>query len=415
MYLRAQHEFASHGIQIGDVTMDIAQMQKRKTGVVNGLTGGIASLFKANGVDSLAGQGQVLDSGQVQFTPHDGDAETIEAKHIIIASGSAPVELGVASFDGDRVVDSTGALDFTEAPKKLGVIGAGIIGVELGSVWSRLGSEVTLLEALDDFMPVVDREVAQDAFKAFKKEGMAIELGARVTAAKVNKKSVRVDYTQGEDEHSMTFDRLIVAVGRRPNTDGLIAKGARIEFDDKGFVAVNDSFRTSLPNVYAVGDVIGGPMLAHKGMEEGVVLVERLAGQKPHMNYETVPSVVYTDPEIAWVGKGESQAKAEGYDYRVGKVPFAANGRAKAMSQQGGFVKMIADAKTDEILGVHMTGPFVSELSQEIVVAMEYKASSEDVARIIHGHPTLSETVHEAALAVDSRPIHFPPPRKKKK
>ncbi|WP_423820722.1 dihydrolipoyl dehydrogenase [Salinisphaera sp. SPP-AMP-43] len=415
LYHRAEHEFASHGLKVGDVEMDIAQMQKRKAGVVNELTGGIASLFKANGVESMAGSGQVVDSGKVKYTSHDGDEQTLNAKHIIIASGSIPVELNIAPFDGDRIVDSWGALEFDDVPKKVGVIGAGYIGVELGSVWSRLGSEVTLLEAVEDFMPIADRDVAKEAVKSFKKQGLDIQLGSRVTSAKVNKKSVRVEYTQGDETKNETFDRLIVAVGRRPNTANLCAKDAQVELDDKGFIDVDESFRTSLPGVYAVGDVVGNPMLAHKGMEEGVAVAEMLDGQKPHVNYDVIPSVVYTQPEMAWVGKSEAQVKAAGNEYRVGQIPFAANGRAKALAQQGGFVKMIADAETDEILGVHMIGPYVSELVQEMVVAMEYKASSEDIARIIHGHPTLSETVHEAALAVDGRPIHFPPPRKKKK
>lgn len=414
LYHRANHEFATHGLKVGDVEMDIAQMQKRKTGVVNELTGGIASLFKANGVESMAGSGQVVDSGEVKYTSHDGDDQTIKAEHIIIASGSIPVELDIAPFDGELIVDSWGALEFDQVPKKVGVIGAGYIGVELGSVWSRLGAEVTLLEAVDEFMPIADRDVAKEALKAFKKQGLDIQLGARVTSAKTNKKSVRVEYTQGDENKSETFDRLIVAVGRRPNTANLCAKGAQVELDDKGFVDTDDFYRTSLPGVYAVGDVVGNPMLAHKGMEEGATVAEILASQKPHVNYDVIPSVVYTTPELAWVGKSEAQVKSAGIDYRVGQIPFAANGRAKALGQQGGFVKMIADAKTDEILGVHMIGPYVSELVQEIVVAMEYKASSEDIARIMHGHPTLSETVHEAALAVDRRPIHYPPPRKKK-
>lgn len=414
LYHRAQHEFAGHGLKIDGVKLDLGQMQKRKAGVVAELTGGIGSLFKANGVTSFAGSGQVVDSGEVLLTKHDGKKETFKAKHIVIAAGSEPVALDIAPFDGDRIVDSWGALEFDDVPKKLGVIGAGYIGVELGSVWSRLGSEVMVLEAVDEFMPIADRQVAAEGLKAFRKQGLDIQLGARVTSAKASKKNVAVEYSQGEDSHSKTFDRLIVAVGRRPHTTNLFAKGAPVELDDKGFIDVNDNFRTSLPGVYAVGDVIGNPMLAHKGMEEGVAVAEILAGQKPHVNYDTVPSVVYTAPEIAWVGKSEAQVKSSGTEYRVGQVPFAANGRAKALGQQGGFVKMVADAETDEILGVHMIGPYVSELVQEMVVAMEYRASSEDIARIIHGHPTLGETVHEAALAVDGRPIHFPPKRKKK-
>ncbi|MDA3920155.1 MAG: dihydrolipoyl dehydrogenase [Salinisphaera sp.] len=413
LYHRAQHEFESHGLKIDGISLDIGQMQKRRVGVVSELTGGIAGLFKANGVTSFAGSGQVVDSGEVKFTDHDGKEETLKADHIIIASGSEPVELDIAEFDGQRIVDSSGALEFEEVPKKLGVIGAGYIGVELGSVWSRLGSDVTLLEAVDEFMPIADRQVAAEGLKQFRKQGLDIQLGARVTATKTTKKGVEVEYTQGDETHSVTFDKLIVAVGRRPHTQDLCAKGARVDLDDKGFVNVNDHFRTSLPGVYAAGDVVGNPMLAHKGMEEGVVIAEYLAGQKPHMNYDVIPSVVYTAPEMAWVGKSEAQVKSAGTDYRVGQIPFAANGRAKAMGQQAGFVKMIADANTDEILGVHMIGPYVSEMIQEMVVAMEYKASSEDIARIIHGHPTLGETVHEAALAVDGRPIHFPPKKKK--
>lgn len=412
LYHRAQHEFESHGLKIDGISLDIGQMQKRRVGVVSELTGGIAGLFKANGVTSFAGSGQVVDSGEVKFTDHKGKDDTLKATHIIIASGSEPVALDIAKFDGKQIVDSSGALEFDEVPKKLGVIGAGYIGVELGSVWSRLGSEVTLLEAVDEFMPIADRQVATEGLKQFKKQGLDIQLGARVTGTKTTKKGVEVEYTQGDKSHTATFDRLIVAVGRRPHTRDLCAKGARVDLDDKGFVNVNDNFRTSLPGVYAAGDVIGNPMLAHKGMEEGVVIAETLAGQKPHMNYDVIPSVVYTSPEMAWVGKSESQIKAAGIDYRVGQIPFVANGRAKALGQQVGFVKMIADANTDEILGVHMIGPYVSEVIQEMVVAMEYKASSEDIARIIHGHPTLGETVHEAALAVHGRPIHYPPKKK---
>lgn len=413
LYHRAHAEFADHGIQAGDVELDLEQMQKRKNSVVAQLTGGISSLFKANGVQSFAGRGQVVDTGEVLYISHEGKEQTFTAEHIIIAAGSEPVELDIAPFDGEHIVDSWGALEFDQVPKKLGVIGAGYIGVELGSVWSRLGSNVTILEAVDEFMPIADRQVATEGLKAFRKQGLDIQLGARVTEAKATKKQVTVKYNQGDDSHTTKFDRLIVAVGRRPHTKDLCAKGARVELDDKGFVDVNDNFRTSLPGVYAVGDVIGNPMLAHKGMEEGAAVAEILAGQKPHLNYDVIPSVVYTHPEMAWVGKSESQVKSAGNEYRVGQVPFASNGRAKAMGQQGGFVKIIADAESDEILGVHMIGPYVSELIQEMVVAMEYKASSEDIARIVHGHPTLSETVHEAALAVDGRPIHFPPKRKK--
>ncbi|WP_348761095.1 dihydrolipoyl dehydrogenase [uncultured Salinisphaera sp.] len=414
LYERAQHEFASHGLSFDKVDLDIAKMQKRKAGVVSELTGGIASLFKANGVESMAGTGQVVDSGKVRVTGHDGKEQDLEAKHVIVATGSVPVELDIAPFDNEYILDSWGALDMAEVPEKLGVIGAGYIGVELGSVWSRLGAEVKILEAVDEFMPIADRDVAKEALKTFRKQGLNVELSARVTAARVEDDKVVVEYTKDDETHTETFDKLVVAVGRRPNTKNICAKDARVELDDKGFIDVDDAYRTSLPGVYAVGDVIGNPMLAHKGMEEGTIVAELLDGQKPHMNYDAIPSVVYTAPELAWVGKSEAQIKAAGIDYRVGQIPFASNGRAKAMAHQGGFVKMIADANTDEILGVHMIGPYVSEMVQEIVVAMEYKAASEDIARIVHGHPTLGEAVHEAALAVDGRPIHFPPKKKKK-
>lgn len=414
LFHRVNAEFADHGIKTSGVELDLAQMQKRKAGIVSELTGGIGSLFKANGVTSFAGRGQVVDSGEVLFVSHDGKEDTFNCDHIVIAAGSEPVALDIAPFDGDRILDSWGALEIDEVPKKLGVIGAGYIGVELGSVWARLGSKVTLLEAVNDFMPIADRDIAKEGLKAFKKQGLDIQLGARVTEAKATKKGAKVKYTQGDESHSVSFDRLVVAVGRRPHTKDLCAKGARVELDDKGFIDVNDNFRTSLPGVYAVGDVVSNPMLAHKGMEEGAAVAEILAGQKPHLNYDVIPSVVYTHPEMAWVGKSEAQVKSAGTEYRVGQIPFASNGRAKALGQQGGFIKMIADADSDEILGVHMIGPYVSELVQEIVVAMEYKAASEDIARIIHGHPTLGETVHEAALAVDGRPIHFPPKRSKK-
>lgn len=407
LYHRAQHELATHGIQVGKVAMDVAQMMKRKTEISRSLTSGIAMLFKGNKIEWLQGRGTVLGTGRVQVSPLDGgDAYEVEAGDIIIASGSEPVELGIAPFDGERVVDSWGALEFDEVPKRLGVIGAGVIGVELGSVWSRLGAETVLLEALDDFLAIADRQIAKEAAKQFKKQNLDIRLGARVLSAKVGKKGVEVEYSQGEETHTDTFDKLIVCVGRRPNTEGLFSKESGLELDEKGFVNVDERFRTNLPRVYAVGDVIGGPMLAHKGSEEGVAAAEIIAGESAEMNYLTVPSVIYTAPEIAWVGKTEEQVKNEGSEYRVGTFSFAANGRAKALEQAVGMVKIVADARTDRILGVHMVGPYVSELIAEMVLAMEFGASSEDVARTIHAHPTLSESVHEAALAVDGRAIH---------
>lgn len=407
LFHKAHHEFATHGLTFDNVRMDIGQMQKRRLAVSRALTSGIASLFKSNKVEWVQGHGQVLGEGKVRVTPlGDGEEQTLEGENVIIASGSEPVSLEIAPFDGDRIVDSWGALEFDEVPKRVGVIGAGYIGVEMASVWSRLGSKAVLLEAQDDFMAIADRQIAREALKQFRKQGLDIRLGARVLSTKVLKRSVKVEYADGNENKTETFDRLIVCVGRRPFTENLSSKDAGLELDDKGFVDVDEQFRTNLPGLYAVGDVIGGPMLAHKGSEEGSAVAEIIAGEKAEVNYDTVPSVVYTSPELAWVGKSEEQVRADGTEYRVGTFPFAANGRAKALEQATGLVKVIADAGTDRILGVHMIGPYVSELIAEMVLAMEYGASSEDVARTIHAHPTLSESVHEAALAVDGRAIH---------
>lgn len=407
LYHKAQHEFAAHGLQFKNVSMDVSQMQKRKDGIVSSLTGGIASLFKANGVEAITGKGCLEAPGKVKVTPAKGKAKIIESDHVIIAAGSVPMELPIAPFDNDKIVDSTGALAFEQVPKKLGIIGAGIIGLELGSVWARLGSEVTLLETQDALLPMTDKQIAREAAKQFKKQGLNILLGARVLKAAAQTKGVKVEYSEKDETRTMSFDKLIVAVGRRPATEGLFSKESGLSLDDKGFVAVNDNYRTSLPDVYAIGDVIGGAMLAHKGSEEGIAVAENLAGQSGHVNYNTVPSVIYTAPEIAWVGKTEEQATREGITVKSGSFPFAASGRAKAMESALGMAKLVTDADTDEIIGVHMVGPYVSELIAEMVLAMEFRASSEDIARTIHAHPTLSEVVHEAALAVDNRAIHF--------
>ncbi len=408
LYSRAQHEFAGHGIGVGKPKLDLAAMQSRKAGISGQLTSGIASLFKSNGVDGLAGTGQVAGAGKVSFTPlGKKKAEELSCDKIILASGSEPVELPMAKFDGKYIVDSWGALEFDKVPKRVGVIGAGVIGVELGSVWSRLGSEAVLLEAQDEFLAgIADSQIAKDALRQFKKQGLDIRLGARVLGAQVKGAGVDVSFSVGGSEHTERFDRLIVAVGRRPHTDGLFGSGVAIELDDKGFIAVDGEYRTSMPDVYAVGDVIGGLMLAHKGSEEGVAVAEIIAGHKAQVNYDAIPSVIYTIPEVAWVGKTEEALKASGAEYRVGSFPFSANGRAKALEMPIGQVKMLACAQTDRILGVHMVGPYVSELIAEMVLAMEYGATSEDIALTMHAHPTLSEAVHEAALSVDGRAIH---------
>lgn len=408
LFHRAQHEFATHGIGVGKPKLDLTAMMARKTNITQQLTGGISQLFKANGVDGLAGTGQIVAPGEVAFTPLDKKkAESLKAKSILIASGSEPVELSMAKFDGKYIVDSWGALEFDKVPKRVGVIGAGVIGVELGSVWSRLGSDVVLLEAQDSFLAgIADAQIAKEALRQFRKQGLDIRLGARVLGAEVKGAGVDVRFSVGNEEATERFDRLIVAVGRRPYTQGLCATDLGLELDEKGFVAVDDAYRTSLPDIYAAGDVIGGLMLAHKGMEEGVAVAEIIAGHKAQLNYDAIPSVIYTAPEVAWVGKTEESLKASGTPYKVGSVPFAANGRAKALEMPVGQVKMLACAETDRILGVHMVGPYVSELVAEMVLAMEYGATSEDIALTMHAHPTLSETVHEAALSVDGRAIH---------
>ncbi len=404
-YHHVQHELAGHGIHVEGASLDVPQMIKRKDKVVSDLTGGIKQLFKANKIEWLQGHGKLLDERQVEFTPHKGKVKNLSAANIIIATGSRPIEIGAAPLDDDRIVDSAGAQEFSEVPKRLGVIGAGVIGLEMGSVWNRLGSKVVLLEAQDTFLAPVDQQVSREARKLFEKQGLEIKLGCRVTETRKGK-TVSVHYEDTEGKQNLQVDKLIVSVGRRPNTDGLASEEAGLLTDERGFVHVNEHCETNIPGVYAVGDVVRGPMLAHKGSEEGVMVAERIAGQVGHVNYDTIPWVIYTDPEIAWVGQTESQLKAAGTPYRSGTFNFAATGRARAMDRADGMVKIIAHAETDRILGVHMVGPQVSEMIAEATLAMEYQASAEDLARTIHAHPTLSEAVHEAALAVDKRAIH---------
>ena len=408
LFHRAGHEFKKHGIQVSAPKMDIGAMQKRKDGIVRQLTGGIAGLFKAAKVDGLVGHGKLIAPGQVEFTDADGKVETIEARNVVLATGSTPIELPIAPFDGDRIVDSWGALDFTEVPKTLGVVGGGVIGLELGSVWSRLGSEVVVLEAMDDFLFMADRDVARDAAKQFKAQGLDIRLGAKVTEAKAGAKGVTVKYTDKDGDQTLKVDRLVVAVGRRPFTGNLFGDAAGVSLDERGFIKVDDECRTNVPGVYAVGDCVRGPMLAHKGSEEGVMVADLIAGEVAEMNYDVVPSVIYTSPEIAWVGKTEAEVKASGRAYKTGSFPFAASGRAKAMEQTGGLVKMISSTDDDELLGVHIIGPMAGELIGEVVLAMEFQASTEDIQRTIHAHPSLAEAIHEASLAVDKRALNFP-------
>ena len=403
---QASHEFAHHGISVGKIDVDVKKMIDRKDSIVGNLTQGIAGLFKANKVTSIHGHGKLLKNKQIEVSL-DGKSTIYSADNIILAVGSEPISIPVAEVDNELIVDNAGALNINEVPKKLGVIGAGVIGLELGSVWNRLGSKVTVLEASDTFLAPVDKQLAREAERTFTKgQGLDIKLGAMVTATKVNKKSVKVTYTLKGEEQTDTFDKLIVAVGRRANTTDIASDDAGLKLDDRGRVDVDAQCKTNIPGVYAIGDAVKGPMLAHKGSEEGVAVAEIIAGQKPHINHDTIPWVIYTHPEIAWVGINEEQAKEQGIKVKTGFFPFAANGRSLAMNEKGGRVKMIADATTDRILGVHILGPNASELISEAVLAMEYSASSEDIARTIHAHPTLSEAFHEAALAVDGRALH---------
>ncbi|HLU07763.1 MAG TPA: dihydrolipoyl dehydrogenase [Woeseiaceae bacterium] len=403
---RAHHEFGKHGIKVPGLEVDLAAMQKRKQGIVRQLTGGIAGLFKANKVEGLVGHGKLLADRKVEFTPKSGEPEVLEARYVILATGSAPVELKVAPFDGDRIVDSWGALEFEKVPQTLGVVGAGVIGLELGSVWSRLGSEVVVLEAMDQFLAAVDRDIASEAAKQFKRQGLEIHLGAKVTAAEASDKGVKVDYEDSSGKQSIEVEKLVVAVGRKPYTDGLLGKDCGIQLDERGFIAVDQECRTRVKGVFAIGDCVRGPMLAHKGSEEGVMAADLIAGEVAEMNYDVIPSVIYTAPEIAWVGKTEQEVEASGREYKTGSFPFAASGRAKGMEQTAGMVKIVSARDDDEILGVHVLGPMAGELIAEAVLAMEFSASTEDIQRTIHAHPTLAEALHEAALAVDNRALN---------
>ncbi len=408
LYHRAGSEFATHGIKVKGLGLDLSAMQKRKAQIVKGSTQGITGLFKAAGVTALQGHGRLLSGNRVEYTPFDGEKQELRARHVVLASGSVPMELASVPFDGERIVDSWGALEFSEVPKRLGVIGAGVIGLELGSVWRRLGAEVVVLEALEQFLFMADPQVAKEALKQFKKQGLDIRLGAKVSGAKKGKSGVVLSYTDGSGEQQVTVDKVVVAIGRRPYTQELLADDSGVELDERGFVKVDHECRTKAAQVWAVGDVVRGPMLAHKGKEEGVMVADLIAGQLSEVNYKTIPSVIYTAPEIAWVGETEDEVKKSGRPYKVGVFPFMASGRARAMEATAGFAKVISAEDDDEILGVHIIGPMAGELIAEAVLAMEYSASTEDLQRTIHAHPTLSEALHEAALGADKRAIDFP-------
>ena len=408
MYHKATHEFAAHGVKTGKVEIDVGAMQARKTKIVNSLTGGIAALFKSNQVTAIRGTGRLLKNGQVEVTDFDDPKkkDLLDAKHVVLAAGSEPVELKVVPFDRKDIVDSWGALEFAEVPRRLGVIGGGVIGLELGSVWQRLGAQVTILEAMDSFLFMADQQIAREAERQFRKLGLDIRLGAKVSGATKGKGGISVQYDGKDGKQVIEVDKLIVAVGRRPNTRNLLETGSAVQLDERGFVKVDHECRAGVKNVWAIGDCVRGPMLAHKGEEEGVLVADLMAGKVAEMNYDVIPAVIYTWPEIAWVGKTEEELKKAGVRYKAGSFPFAANGRAKAMEASAGMVKMLAHADSDEILGVHIVGPMASEMIAEAVVAMEFRASAEDLQRTIHAHPTLSEALHEASYAVDKRAIH---------
>ena len=402
----ATKHLSGHGIDIKNIALDLPKMMDRKDGVVTKLTTGILGLFKANNVTPIEGTATLLANKEIKVINNSGEESTISAENIILASVSEPIEIPIAPWS-DNITDSTGALEFTTVPKKLGVIGAGVIGLELGSVWSRLGSEVIVLEALEDFLFMADRQIARDVFKEFSKQGLDIRLGSKVISAKDNGKKVTVSYQTSDGDESLEFDKLIVAVGRRPYTNSLLGEDSGVKVDEKGFVTVNEFCETSQPGVYAVGDLVRGPMLAHKGSEEGIVVAERIAGKKAQLNYDLIPSVIYTHPEVAWVGKNEHEAQSIG-EIKTGVFPFAASGRALASDESVGFVKIVADKKTDTILGVHAFGPAAAEIVQQGAIAMEFGSSAEDLGLTVFSHPTVSEALHEAALAVNNEAIHIP-------
>ena len=405
LWHRARAEFAVHGIKASGLTLDLAAMQKRRAGIVRNMTGGIASLLKAAGVTALAGHGRLLPDRVVEVVAADQSSQTLRARHVVLASGSVPTELKSLPFDGKQIIDSWGALELEAVPKRLCVIGAGVIGLELGSVWCRLGAEVVMLEALDALLPMADAQVASEAARHFKKLGLDIRLGAKVSSAKAARDGVTVRYSDAKGEQSCQADVVVVAVGRRPYTEALLGEGSGVTLDERGCIKVDEHCATAVPNVWAVGDVVRGPMLAHKGKEEGLAVADRIAGKYAHVNYALVPSVIYTAPEIAWVGQSEAQAKAAGLTIKTGVFPFAASGRARAMEATAGFAKVVVSQSSDELLGVHIIGPMAGELIAEAVLAMEFRGSAEDLQRTIHAHPTLSEALHEAALAADKRAI----------
>lgn len=405
-----QSDIAEHGINISGLELDISKMIQRKNKVVQTLSDQIVNLFKANAIQSIHGRAHLLDGQRVEVKPlADGkEAQILTAEHIILATGSAPYETDIAPLDGKAIVDSLAAMHFNEVPKRLGIIGAGVIGLEHASVWGGLGAKVTLLDAQDQFLPLVDQQISQEALRQFKQQGFDIRLGARVIAAKRTPKQISVHYEDQNGQHKLILDKLIVAIGRKPNTEGLFAAEVDLLLDEAGFVHVDDACMTSLPNIYAIGDLVRGPMLAHKGSEEGIMVAETIAGINRTLNYEAIPCVIYTEPGIAWVGQNEQTLKAAGKAIKTGVFPFSANGCAQATGATDGMVKIISDKVSDKILGVHIVGHAASEIIAEAVLAIEFSASTEDLVRTIHAHPSLSKALHEAALAVDNNALHIP-------
>ena len=415
LYEKSQHEFASHGINVGSVKLDIAKMLERKDQVVRELTQGVAALFMANKISFFHGRGMLSKDKQVTIRPvGKGEKQTISGKNIIIATGSSPKAFPGAAFNDSTIVDSTGALAFDKVPKRLGIIGAGVIALELGSVWKRLGSEVFLLKSSNSFLPEADQNIAKEALRHFTQQGIEIRMGAKISEIKEKNKKVEISYDDEKGSHSESVDKLIVAIGRSPNSAGVVDKELESLIDERGFFKVNTQCKTGVDGIYAIGDVVRGPMLAHKASEEGVMVAEIIAGEHAELNLDTVPSVIYTDPEVAWVGRTEEQLTADGVEYNVGAFPFSGNGRARALGNTKGQIKIIADANTDRVLGVHIVGPQASEIIAQAKIAIEFGASSEDLAMTMFAHPTLSETLHEAALSVGGRAIHAVQAKKKR-
>jgi dihydrolipoamide dehydrogenase len=412
----AKTSLDKHGIAVGSVSVDVEKMIARKNEIVKKLTGGISGLFKSNGVNALYGTAKLLAGKRVEFTDANGEHQIIEAENIVLATGSEAIDIPVAPVDGELIIDSTSALELVEVPERLGIIGAGVIGLELGSVWNRLGSEVVLLEALDEFLAIMDRQIAKEGNKIFSRQGLDIRMGCRVTGSKVKGAKVTVSYqTAKGEELKETFDKLIVCVGRRPYTESLLSEDSGVNLDERGSVFVDEHCATTAPGVWAIGDLVRGPMLAHKGSEEGVMVAERIAGQLTEINYDIIPNVVYTHPEIASVGQTEEELKQSGEPYNVGMFPFAASGRALAANDTDGLVKILAHADTDRILGAHIIGPSAAELVQQVAIAMEFGSSAEDLGMMVFAHPSMSEAVHEAALAVNGHAIHVANRRKRKR